>query len=334
VPSAPATSTCDATARAGSSLDFLVTRLKASGGELDPDFGDGGHVRADLGSSQETATGVGIDSQGRIVVAGYNDAGDQDIEVLRLLPDGNRDAAFGDDGEISVSVPGCGRGLDVAIDASDKILIAGTQNACPGDSGRNAAIVVRLHANGALDTSLDGDGIQGIDFAGEDRFEQFRAIAVRPDNGNIVAGGMARGQAEIADDADDLFVVEFPATGSTASTPPRTFVHDIDGAQRGDWILDLEIDADGRIVFTGLTDAASENSVAVVGRLDNTLALDTSFGPGNDGLLRSDASTGTNYFTDLELAGDGRVLVTEVGEAAGQRTRSRGAGPPESPRNP
>ena len=74
-------------------FDFVVLRYNADG-SLDPTFGEGGIVVVDFGYTNDYATGVAVDSHGRVVVAGYsidNQLGPSDdavVWVVRLKADG------------------------------------------------------------------------------------------------------------------------------------------------------------------------------------------------------------------------------------------------------
>ena len=50
--------------------DFALARYKPNGSP-DPSFGDGGVVRTDFDGHGDAATDMTIDSQGRIIAAGY-----------------------------------------------------------------------------------------------------------------------------------------------------------------------------------------------------------------------------------------------------------------------
>ena len=97
-------------------LSPVLVRLKASG-RLDESFGSGGVKRPDVPGF--LANSVAIDRRGRIVMVGRID---QDPAMVRLLPDGNLDRDFFEDGV--VDVPGSSA-EDVLIDTSGRIVIGG-----------------------------------------------------------------------------------------------------------------------------------------------------------------------------------------------------------------
>jgi len=70
----------------GVNLDFAVARYN-SGGTLDNTFGTGGKVTTPVGTANDWATSMALQSDGKIVVAGYIDdgAGTDDIAIVRYF---------------------------------------------------------------------------------------------------------------------------------------------------------------------------------------------------------------------------------------------------------
>src|SRR5262245_10039015 len=89
--------------RAAPRLEVLEDRTLPSGG-LDPGFGTGGKqtVAFDLGgSNRDTATGVVLQPDGKLVLAGTAD--NRDFAVARLNPDGTPDPTFGPGGKRTIA---------------------------------------------------------------------------------------------------------------------------------------------------------------------------------------------------------------------------------------
>jgi len=167
--------------------DVAVVRYQTNG-SLDTAFGTGGRVIIDFVSSDEGATGVALQDNGRIVLSGFTSSGgDGDFLALRLLVSGSPDTTFGPAGTGSV-ITDLG-GLDdlasgVAIQSDGKILLSGLSN----NGGADQFALVRYESNGALDTTFGTGGsvltsIGAIADAGQ-------AITLQPD-GRIVLAGFA-----------------------------------------------------------------------------------------------------------------------------------------------
>lgn len=128
--------------KGGVTPQFLVMRYNADG-SLDTTFGTNGVVTTDCGNSYGYATGVAIDSAGRIIVAGLtSDMNNvRRVALLRYSSTGVLDTDFGTAG-ISTAGPGTGNEslAKVALDANGKIVAAGTAK---GDSTFQEAYVAR-----------------------------------------------------------------------------------------------------------------------------------------------------------------------------------------------
>ena len=74
-------------------------------GSLDTTFGTGGKVTTSIGSSYDVANALGIQSDGRIVVAGssYNGS-NYDFALVRYNANGSLDTTFGTGGIVTTSI--------------------------------------------------------------------------------------------------------------------------------------------------------------------------------------------------------------------------------------
>ena len=174
-------------------------------GDLDTAFGTGGWFQQNLavGLGGEVARGIGLQSDGRIVVAATvehvaagADPRDRDVAVARVNTDGTLDGTFGtagialldlSDGE-AVPAPGTGYAADGAwnleLDAMDRIVIA-VQVRRAGETDTDHGIV-RLTASGALDTTFSSDGVYSFDIANVNA--SVRDVRILPD-GRIAGAG-------------------------------------------------------------------------------------------------------------------------------------------------
>jgi len=136
--------------------DFAVFRYNTDG-SLDSSFGAGGKVTTPIGSSDDFAHDVAIQSNGKIVVAGdkYNVGGglDYDIALARYNTDGSLDTSFGTGGKVVTRISSStDQAAAVAIQADGKIVVAGR--------GSGGVAVVRYlgDAVAARTTPFDFDG--------------------------------------------------------------------------------------------------------------------------------------------------------------------------------
>jgi uncharacterized delta-60 repeat protein len=124
---------------------------------IDSTFGDGGVVRMAMRSSSpynEFPQAAGVDSQGRIVVL-VEVAPDYFAEglLLRLLPDGRLDPAFGDAGRVHLDNDGHGQFEHLAIDPSDRVVLVRGP-----DSNHSRVEIRRFSAAGQPDLAFGVGG--------------------------------------------------------------------------------------------------------------------------------------------------------------------------------
>src|SRR5687768_8651350 len=148
-------------------LDFALARYNADG-SLDASFGAGGLVVTDFFANGDTAYGVSVQPDGKIVAAGQafrpNSTG-SDFAVARYNADGSPDTTFGDAdagtgarlGRVATDFEAwndIGRG--VALQADGRIVVAGYAQT-PSTNHDDFALA-RYNSDGTLDPSFGGDG--------------------------------------------------------------------------------------------------------------------------------------------------------------------------------
>jgi uncharacterized delta-60 repeat protein len=132
-------------------------------GQLDSSFGQGGVWRIDLaGERLETATGLALQADGRLVVAIDIDHGQRsmgswhDLAVARLTSAGQLDSTFGEAGIRRIN--GTGEAprapVGLALDAQERVMVAFNTGYVPKMS--TGAAVLRLTADGSPDPTYGG----------------------------------------------------------------------------------------------------------------------------------------------------------------------------------
>jgi uncharacterized delta-60 repeat protein len=175
---------------------FGVVRLQPDGA-LDTGFGTGGVVLPSFGALQTSRTpaALALQPDGAILVAGPGTtpgiASGTDFALMRLLPDGNLDPAFGQAGKAVLQV-GTDTGIPeaIALEPDGKIVVAGYAYQAPGTNGD--MVVVRLTPTGRFDTGFGTGGIEFIPMPVDSSLESASAVAVAPDGKVVVAGVTAR----------------------------------------------------------------------------------------------------------------------------------------------
>jgi uncharacterized delta-60 repeat protein len=106
--------------------DFGLARY-LSNGSLDASFGNGGKVITAIDRYEAFPRGMAVQSDGKIVVAGYTSNGkDNDFALARFNPDGTLDVSFSGDGKLMTDIGGGhDRARSVVIQPDGKIVVAG-----------------------------------------------------------------------------------------------------------------------------------------------------------------------------------------------------------------
>jgi uncharacterized delta-60 repeat protein len=110
----------------GLNRDIALARYN-NDGSLDPGFGSGGLITTAFGVEDEEAFSVAIQSDGKILAAGYSENSNNiDFAMVRYLTNGTLDPGFGTGGKITTAIgSGLDEGHSLAIQSDGKIVLAG-----------------------------------------------------------------------------------------------------------------------------------------------------------------------------------------------------------------
>lgn len=238
-------------------------------GDLDTSFGSGGKKTVNFGGV-DAANVVLVQPNGRVVAAGGGGPASSFCVVRLRSANGTLDPTFGSGGKRVIDFGTDDEAVHgAALQPDGKIVLAGDSRLQPA--------VVRLKANGALDTTFDGDGRKVFGWGAIGRVT---AVVVAP-NGKILLGGFSGpegGNIQVARlNANGAFDATF-GTGGIATV-------DFGGTEFGQA---MARQADGRILVAGRASPGG----AVVARLRATGALDPDFGAGGRVTLSAATSAG------------------------------------------
>ena len=237
----------------GSNYDFAVVRYNTDG-SLDTTFGTGGKVTTSIGSDSDVANSVVLQSDGKIVAAGYSHNGSNfDFAIVRYNTNGSLDTTFDADGKQTTSIGSGTDGANSAVLQSDgKIVAAGYSH-----NGTNTDFaVVRYNTDGSLDTTFDTDGKQTTAIGSG--AEVANSVVLQGD-GKIVAAGYSHNGTNT-----DFAVVRYNTDGSLDTT------FDTDGKQTTSIGSGTEVarsvvlQSDGKIVAAGWMHNGTNEDFAVV----------------------------------------------------------------------
>ncbi|MFN0315288.1 MAG: putative Ig domain-containing protein [Burkholderiales bacterium] len=284
----------------GSTYDFSAARYN-SDGSLDTTFGIGGSgkVITSIGTGEDRITGITVQPDGKLLVAGLTAVSgtNYDFALARYNANGTLDTSFSVDGKQTVpfSVGSADFANSVTLQADGKIVLAGSS----GSGSSSDFALVRLLANGTLDTSFDGDGkvttgIGTVDVA--------NSVAIQPDGKILVAGYSFNGID------NDFAVLRYNTNGSLDTSFGTGGKMTVDFGAGDDAAAKITVLSDGKILVAGSAFNGNDNDFALI-RLNANGTLDTSFD--QDGMMMLAVGTATEDFANSVAvqADDGSIVL-------------------------
>jgi len=242
----------------GDSLGSSVAVARfAVNGSLDPTFGNGGKVLTNLTATHDEATGVVVQPDGNIVVAGSG--GNQtSLHVVRYMENGSLDPAFGFGG---IATIGDAIGDAVVIQGNGRIIVAGGSLI-----GLNKVFsLFGFNQSGNLDSTFGEDGLaRGF----ETGYGSANDLILQPDGKIVAVGGAANGSRGA------IAVARFLSNGAkdvSFGTDGQTLTQISDSS---DSAIGVALQSDNRIVITGFAGFFDYESITdmLVMRYDNDSA--------------------------------------------------------------
>ena len=303
--------------------DWAVARLLPNG-TLDATFGTAGVAVLDLspglidGTSYRAdgAWGLAIDATDRIILSGQQVRTgnlDSDFAIVRLTPNGARDATFATNGVFNLDIGetnASARGVTVAADGS----IYGSGYYTPVGSTVVTAVAYKLDTNGALVTAFSGDGV----YTEAVLAIQTEIYSIGVQGSNLVTAGYGRATGMTND------FISLRINGTTgvrdATYGGRGYAMLDMGWPLGDNARDVVVLPDNRVMMLGqlrgpiTTDAPAGDQDAALVMLTPDGALDTTFD--TDGVFTTNFGGITDHFwAGAADPRSGRVVVVGIASA-------------------
>jgi uncharacterized delta-60 repeat protein len=282
---------------------LIPVAAHAAPGDPVTTFGDDG--LAVLAEGRPPTYDLGADAvrlaDGSLVMVGSAFSGQVgDIVVTKVGEDREPVDSFGTDGQLRVT-------------RSDRTLIAmgiarhGTGFVVVGlavglTTSREDIVVVKVTANGRLDTSFDGDGIRFLDPGSE---VDYRTVAVDA-TGRIALGGFTDEAAQ---------VVVLTATGSLDTSFSTDGLLPLPSIQPDSGLLPIAFQGDGKLVVAGATPSGLNVSDTWVGRFTTTGAADVTFDV--DGVRVADIGVVEDQPRSIAVSGDHIYVASRAGTNIG-----------------
>jgi len=291
----------------GSGLySFALARYNTDG-SLDTSFGSGGQILTAFGSSYSVALAVAIQSDGKIVAAGYSNVNHtDDFALVRYNPDGSLDSSFGSGGRVLTDFGGHeDEAYAVALEPDGKIVVVGGRGS--RTSGRYDFALARYEPDGSLDRSFSSDGKVVTEFGG--KRDIARALALRP-GGEVVAVGFTDASGN-----SDFALARYRRDGSLDPSfgSDGKVVTDFGGGSDDDASA-VAIHPGGKLVVAGQT-GVSGNSDFALARYKPDGSLDPSFGSG--GKVVTEFGGSSDYALALAIQRDGKIVAAGTTSASG-----------------
>jgi uncharacterized delta-60 repeat protein len=302
---------------------IAVARLNADG-SLDTTFGTGGSTTLSFGSNQyelDSAAGVVVDANGRVVVAGtatgysYNPTYSYSppaFAVARLTGNGTLDSTFGSGGESSVRVGYASSAVGMALDSAGHIVIGGTSTSA--NYNRDFA-VAELNSDGTVNSGFGSSGATTVNFGNGINYESDSAagLAVDASNRVVVAGTAGYYLNQSYHFSPTVMRLNTSGTLDSSFGTGGTATFSLNSP------AGMTLDPSGRVDVVG-TNVVNSPSFAVT-RLDGSGNLDTSWG--GSGLVTTNITGLTSdSAADLTLTQpDGKIVVVGLSQPYDARAR-------------
>jgi len=281
---------------AGARSRPFVLRFKLNG-SLDAAFQVDGVATPVITNDDVFAGGFALQPDGKIVAAYYSQkpgGNSNPLHVIRLLPNGELDPAFGNGGTVTHTIRDDFYPVDIAMMPGGRILVAGVSFRA---TTQNDFAAVCLLPNGALDTAFGSGGFVRRDFTSE--MDTLKSVAVLDDGRFFLAGEYTQGGVS------RFVLARFLPNGAKDSGFGSNGIAVATGSENAVAGKDILLQRDGKAVISG---GQFEGGIIkyTLWRFSKKGTSDTSFGP--DGRLAIDFGRDT-FPTGTAMQKDGRIIA-------------------------
>lgn len=286
---------------------FYAARLLPNG-QLDSTFGTGGVVRGQTESdlNQDITFGMALPgNKTLLVINAYNQDTLDETRIIVLDSTGKLDVGFGKAGILRLNLsPGSGEEYLSAglVQPDGKIVLAGNTTIPGLDISRG--IVLRLHPNGTLDSTFNGDGRYDAPISLV--FSLFSSIVLQPD-GKLIVGGITFEPSNLSFlglllrlNSNGQLDLTFGSAGIVRLSALSSQLSGVTHITRA---------ADGKLLLTGVKLPNSDSLLVL--RLNANGSVDNSFGVGGIAGLFPEG-TQQNVAIRCSTQVDGKIIVLGI----------------------
>jgi uncharacterized delta-60 repeat protein len=282
----------------GGTSNYAIARITDLG-VLDSTFDTDGRARFDFQGENDSAFGVALQPDGKIILAGYAGMTTRDWGVMRLTQEGMPDATFGNQGRVTTDFNSLlDEGRSVVVLPDNKIMVAGTVNNPQGDSD---FALVRYTSAGIPDSSFHNGGKMTVDIAGNSG-DTVKALEKTAD-GKLVIGGEATGTgypmlALVRCSFDGVLDNTFDGDGKTTISF---------NTQGNNYMGGVAVNGAGEIAVAARIDGWSLTSGFSVVRFRSDGKVDSRFGAG--GRVNTLFGLGEKIAYDVAFQTNGKIVA-------------------------
>ncbi|MBI5779324.1 MAG: hypothetical protein HZA49_07700 [Planctomycetes bacterium] len=264
-------------------------QTRPASGSLDVSFDSDGVVTTTIGSSNEGARGIAIQSDNKIVVAGRADTGfNWDFALARYNANGSPDTTFGTSGITTTDLGGTEYVNALGIQSDGRIVAAGTNS---------PFLLARYTTAGILDTGFGLSGT-GVVTTTIQNGATVNALAIQPDNTIIAAGKSWNGSN------DDIAVARYSSDGVIDNTFGSNGVVTTAIGANIDVANSVAVTGTKIVVAGEYVDGTSSFALVQYGANG---ALDTTFD--SDGIVTTTIESTTDYSFAVAIQPDNKIVV-------------------------
>jgi len=280
---------------------FALARYNPDG-TLDATFGNGGKVITVIANVRESAAGLLILPNGKIMISGSIDlpsSSDSSFAILRYNSDGSLDTTFGNGGIVTTNVgPDDDQAYRLALQSDGKIVAAGRKGIFfyPTDQRKGNVALARYNPDGSLDPTFGNGGITTTDF-GQGLESYALALIIQPDGRIIIAG----------ESSYEFLVARYNPNGMLDTTFGNGGYRLANFSSNWDGATDAVLQPDGKIILVGWAEVNSPYDSFALARFNSDGSFDQSFGNGGKVLMvnRGDLNAAV-------LQSDGKLIALGI----------------------
>lgn len=275
-------------------------------GSLDVGFDTDGIVTTSIGAGYEGTYKILIQPDGKIISAGYSDAGvsgggaNWDFALVRYNANGSLDTTFGGDGKVTTDLNSYDdTGTWVSLQSDGKIVVCGSTYI--STTGDDICAVIRYNSDGSLDSSFNMDGIFTYVAGNYDNYMLVNAI--QPDGKILVAGYSYSGTMH------EFIVLRLDSSGYLDISFGTNGLAYVPFGNEFAYCFDMVVLPNGKILTLGriFNYNGAFTSDFALAQLNSNGTIDNTFGI--SGKVVTDFAGLNDWGTCLAIQSDGKIIA-------------------------